>query len=103
VDKPSFLHKLKDLAAFRCLAQALYQACMEGEQILLSVQEGRFCTFAPVDMHGFVHTRFTPTLALLRRRGWQLATGQAVKSEVGIQQIAPRRKKIFCNRASFRF
>jgi len=103
VDKSSFLHTLKHLGAFQCLAQALYQACMEGEQILRSVQEGRFCTFAPVDMQGFVHTRPATAFCWRRWRGWQRTSGQAVKSEAGNQQIASGTKKIFCNQVSFRF
>lgn len=35
----------------------MYPACTEGVQISGSVGFARFCTFAPVDMHGFVHTR----------------------------------------------
>jgi len=43
----------------------MYPACTEGVQISGGSAWRRFCTFAPVDMHGFVHTRFA-------RKGAQL-------------------------------
>jgi hypothetical protein len=58
VDKSNFLHKLKGLARVRCAEQALYPACTKGAQFFRRAERTCFCTFAPVDMHGFVHSRF---------------------------------------------
>ena len=76
MDKPDFLHKLKGLPAFRCPEQTLYRICTEGVQILRLPDLEPFCTFAPVDMHGFVHTR-------LARQGRVSSSADAGRQEEG--------------------
>jgi hypothetical protein len=67
VDKVDFLHKLKGLRTFRCAEQIVYRACTKGVQMLRLPNWQRFCTFAPVDMHGFVHSRWSARKRLLER------------------------------------
>ena len=115
MDKFNFLHRLKHLVPFRSPAQTLYQACTKSAQILRGEQQGRFCTFVPVDMHGLVHSLFGKDSLALRwrwratttRRGspsregrfWSGRTG----SELGSQQVVASAKKKFIRPRSFRF
>ena len=57
VDKPGLLHRLKGLRVVEALAQGLFLARTETGQKTDCAQVGRFRTFDPVDMHGFVHRR----------------------------------------------
>lgn len=106
MDKPDFLHKLKGLRAFRCAGQALYPVCTEGVQISGHDEFSGFCTFAPVDMHGFVHTLFASWLACFRREpGWRAKKTPVSLSVAGSEachpQTRPGRKKIFLQPAAF--
>ena len=74
MDKSYFLHRLKGLATFRCAGEAVYRACTELVQILRGVESCGFCTIAPVDMHGLVHTLFA-------KKGARLVTDCPGKQE----------------------
>jgi len=57
VDKVVFLHNVNGLRAFGCAGQTLRLACTDLVQISEACGRQSFCTFVPVDMHGFVHSR----------------------------------------------
>lgn len=88
VDKPGFLHNVNGLRAFRWAGQALYRACTEGVQILGSLQRPWFCTFAPVDMHGFVHSRCA-SQGDPGRRGLALDGGQVAHRRAATTARSP--------------
>jgi hypothetical protein len=57
VDKVVFLHNVNGLRASGCAGQALRLACTDLVQMSAACRSQPFCTFVPVDMHGFVHSR----------------------------------------------
>jgi hypothetical protein len=55
VDKADFLHMLKGLPVIEAAEQSLFLAGTKTGQKTGCGQVGWFRTFAPVDIHGFVH------------------------------------------------
>lgn len=83
MDKPVFLHNLKDLRHFQTAEQGLRLAGTLTGQKNGRVQVAWFRTFDPVDMHGFVHSgvqlmRVATVFRFVRQHSAALAiTGKA--------------------------
>jgi hypothetical protein len=114
VDKVNFLHRVNGLARFLCAEQALYPDCTEGVQISRVRQKSGFCTFAPVDMHVFVHSRLAAKSCLSPRQGLagrerrcDQAGKRPMRSAMPVLTLAAnssgRRKKKFCKPAAFAY
>lgn len=106
VDKVVFLHNVNGLRAFGCAGQTLRLACTDLVQISEACGRQSFCTFVPVDMHGFVHSRRQLCVRVVAAslqpasasgfRMWRTSPGHGqAGSEASSQQMRHRTKKKF--------